>query len=66
MLLIADVEITVGSDTSNHTIEQVKSMLIQDGKRPYMKRPGSGNHLVSGARIIGYELVSINEVPVTR
>jgi hypothetical protein len=48
VLLITDVEMTVGSDTSNTTIEQVKSMLIQDRKKPYMKRPGSGNHLVRG------------------
>lgn len=31
VLLITDVEMTVGAETSNSTVEQVKSMLIQDG-----------------------------------
>jgi len=46
VLLIADVEITCATETTASAVEQIKSMLMQHGKKPYMKRPGAGNHLV--------------------
>jgi hypothetical protein len=46
VLLISDVEMTCGMETSSETIEQMKSLLYRHNKKPFMKTPGSGNHLV--------------------
>ena len=40
VLLLEDVEITAGSQTSQKTIDLAKSMLLQMEKKPFYKNPG--------------------------